>query len=173
MSTYEPPPECVPWFRRLEDRLRRPYNVLTCSRATDVVPRQPAPRPPRHSTRTTDTHVSPTQQNTHRHDPRPRFTAHQPMSTRPTFEVGSSSHQPEYFESGPLQPIPTQPGTSSWVMPPGMMMQQPGMHQWGMPRDQGFGQQSYGQVTWSGAFPPMSQSMLGKYVFFVTYYACS
>jgi hypothetical protein len=160
VSTYNPPPECAPWFRRLEDKLRRAYSLLTCSRVADVVPRQPAQRPPRHSTRTPDPQVSPSQQYTHRHDPRPRFTPPQPRSTRPQFEVGSSSHQPEHFEPGPSQPVPSQPGTSSWVMPPHMMMQQPGMHQWGMPRDQGFGQPSYAEMIWSGIAPPMTQPML-------------
>ena len=167
MSTYNPPPECRPWFRRLEDKLRRVYSVLTCSGVADVVPRQPAPRPPRHSTPTPDAQVSPSAHYTHRHDPRPRFTPPQPRSTRPTFEVGSSSHQPEHFEPGPSQPVPSQPGTSSWVMPPHMMMQQPGMHQWGMPRDQGFGQHpsmygqpSYAEMIWSGVAPPMTQPML-------------
>ena len=64
VSTYNLPPEYVPWFRRLEDKLRRVYTMLTCSGVADVVPRQPTPRSPRHSTPTPDAYVSPSDQYT-------------------------------------------------------------------------------------------------------------
>lgn len=171
VSTYNPPPECVPWFRRLEDKLRRVYTVLTCSRVADVAPRQPAPRPTRHSTPTPDSQVPRSDQYPPRHEPRPRFTPPQPTSTRPMFEVGSSSQQPEHFEPGPSQPAPSQPapsqpGPSSWVMPPHMMMQQPGMHQWStgmqqpgmmMQQPSMYSQPSYAELIWSSIAPMMQQ----------------
>ena len=45
VARFTPHPKHASWFRRLENKLRGVYNVLTCSRYTDVVPRHGASRP--------------------------------------------------------------------------------------------------------------------------------
>ena len=99
------------------------YSVLTCAGAADVAAHGPAPRPARQSLSRTpliqDAQVSPSRHSTGRQDPRPRHTVVQSPRPRPTYEHGSSSHQPDPSQSGPSQPIlyeqpdPTQPGSST------------------------------------------------------------
>jgi hypothetical protein len=95
------------WFKRLQDKLRRAYGVLTCTDAGDVVPRHAPPRPPRHSSARLlgAAQVSPPRDTTRRHDPRPRFTPQQSPCIRPTDHTfASTSRQPDAIDPGPSQP---------------------------------------------------------------------
>ena len=66
-------PQHVPWFKRLEDKLRRVYSVLTCAGGADVA-HGPAPRHTRHSPAIQDAQVPPSRHSVGRQDPRPRLT---------------------------------------------------------------------------------------------------
>ena len=167
MTAFTPHPEHVGWFKRLEDKLRNVYNVLTCTRSTDVVPR--CADPSRHSSHTRDSQVSASHHSMHRQEPRPCLT---PLHTPPPpptsqpdlSQPGSSSwhlHRPTYHLD------PSQPSSSSWQPPPnypyGMpepnyqyQMPEPN-YQYGMP-------QPNLQSGWNPSAAPLSQAMgLGMY----------
>ena len=116
VAAFAPLPQQVPWYKRLEDKLRRVYSILTCAGGADVAPHGPAPRPLRHSPLIRDAQVSPSRHSTGRQDPRPRHTVVQSPRPRPTYEHGSSSHQPDPSQSGPSQ-IHSHFCTSSQILP--------------------------------------------------------
>ena len=182
VADFAPLPQQVSWFKRLEDKLRRVYSVLTCAGAADVAAHGPAPRPARPARQSLsrtpliqDAQVSPSRHSTGRQDPRPRHTVVQSPRPRPTYEHGSSSHQPDPSQSGPSQPIlyeqpdPTQPASSTWQPPPMYGLGMPPSYGYGMPpgyqlaMSQGYGMPpSYGihppqHNVWNPSAMPMSQ----------------
>ena len=159
MTAFTPQPEHVGWFKRLEDKLHNVYNVLTCSRSTDVVPRREDPS--RHSSHTRDSQVSAPRHSMHRQEPRPRLTPVQTPQPPPTSQPdlsqpGSSSwqlHRPTYHLD------PSQPGSSTWMPQPNYPY---GMPQYEMPQpNYQYGMPQYG---WNPSAAPLSQGMgLGMY----------
>ena len=79
----------VSFLKRMEEKLRRVYAAITCTRTSDVQPRRAANQPPRGPSQP---QVTPMQ----RQQPRPRLT---PQST-------------------PMPPPPDQPGGSTWHQQP-------------------------------------------------------
>ena len=101
--------------------------------------------------------------------PRPRHTVVQSPRPRPTYEHGSSSHQPDPSQSGPSQPIlyeqpdPTQPGSSTWHPPPMYGLGMPPSYGYGMlpgyqfAMSQGYGIHPPQHNVWNPSAMPMSQ----------------
>ena len=116
-----------------------------------------------------DAQVSPSRHSTGRQDPRPRHTVVQTPRPRPTYEHGSSSHQPDPSQSGPSQPIlyeqpaPTQPGSSTWQPPPMYGLGMPPSYGYGMlpgyqfAMSQGYGIHPPQHNVWNPSAMPMSQ----------------
>ena len=140
VAAYAPLPQQTPWFRRLEEKLRRVYTVLTCTGGVDVAPHRAAPRPTRQSSLTRDVQVSPSHQSTHRQDPRPRLVLRPPARM---YESGSSSQLPDRSHPGPSQPGPSQSGPSqpgpSQPDPSHSGPSQPHMFPYGVPPGYGYG----------------------------------
>ena len=180
VAAYTPLQRQVPWFKRLEDKLRRVYTVLTCTGGADVAPHRAAPRPTRHSSLTRDVQVSPSHQSTHRQDPRPRLTPLETPRPRPTYEPGSSSQQPDPSEPGPSQPGPVPDPSQSgygFGMPPGYGFGMPPAYGLGMPPGYGFtmppayGMQPPPHIMWNPPTVPLTQLMghFGKYFLVVAH----
>ena len=70
------------WFRNMEDKLRRNYAAITCTRASDVVHHRAAQRPSRPQ-------VPPP----NRHEPRPRLTPQPTPRPPPPDQAGGSAWQ--------------------------------------------------------------------------------
>ena len=96
-----PPPEHMSWLKRLDQKLRGIYSVMTCTRSSDVA--HGARRPPRHPP------SSPPRQSTAPLLVRPDMTyGHNMPPPPPSFQPGGSSWQHE------PPPHSFQPGGSSW-----------------------------------------------------------
>jgi hypothetical protein len=97
-------------FSRIHQKLRALFDVITCTRTSDVVHHHPQHRPPCFNTQ-------------HRHHPRPR------VEPPPTDQAGGSAWQ--YQQQGPTSgyqyqpPRPDQAGGSAWQGPTSSYQYQP------------------------------------------------
>ena len=99
------------WLSRLEEKIRRIYGVITCTRPSDIA-HHPAPlRPPRHSTH----HQQQQPPSPLRQAPRPWLTPQTAPRPPPPDQAGGSTwHQQSSFDCWQQQQPPLHDGGSSW-----------------------------------------------------------
>uniref|UniRef100_A0ACD5TRB7 Uncharacterized protein n=1 Tax=Avena sativa TaxID=4498 RepID=A0ACD5TRB7_AVESA len=112
------------WLSRLEEKIRRIYGVITCTRSSDIA-HHPAPqRPPRHSTH----HQQQQPPSPLRQAPRPRLTPQTTPRPPPPDQAGGSTwHQQSSFDCWQQQQPPLHDGGSPWQH----QQQEPPLHDGG------------------------------------------